>query len=199
MSNTSADSIKHAILSYLAIYGLIDDYLKNNLVAFVSDGASAMLGRVSGVGIQLKNMYPKIIVWHCCNHHLELAVSDILKEINAFNHFQFFNEKLYSLYHQSPKNSNELKMCVGSLKQNLIEIGKIFTIRWVASSEKTLKAVWNNFESLNKHFSNFAIDNLRNSKEISKYSGLLKILASVEFVSNLGEYLNILIYSLYIL
>lgn len=132
LSNTSADSIKYAILLYLAIYGLIDDYLKNNLVAFVSDWASAMLGRVSGVGIQLKNMYPKIIVLHCCNHHLELAVSDTLKKINALNHFQFFIEKLYSLYHQSPKNSNELKMCAASLEQNLIKIGKIFSIRWVA-------------------------------------------------------------------
>jgi len=78
-------------------------------------------------------------------------------------------------------------MCAASLDQNLMKIGKIFTIRWVASSEKTLKAVWNNFEALNKHFSNSAIDNLRNSKERSKYSGLLRILASVEFVGNLGE------------
>jgi len=81
LSNTSADSIKNAILSTLAVYGLTDDYLKNNFVAFVSDGASAMLGRISGVGTQLKIMYPKIIVWHCCNHCLELAVCDTLKEI----------------------------------------------------------------------------------------------------------------------
>jgi len=141
-----------------------------------------MLGRISGVGTQLK-----IIVWHCCNHRLELAVCDTLKEINAINNFQFFIEKLYSLYHQSPKNSNQLKMCAASLEKNLMKIGKIFTIRWVASSEKPLKAVWNNFEALNKHFSNSAIDNLKNSKERSKYSGLLRILASVEFVGNLGE------------
>lgn len=69
-------------------------------------------------------------------------------------------------------------MCAASLEQNLIKIGKMFTLRWVASSEKTLKAVWNNFETLNKHFSNSAIDNLRTSKERSKYLGLLKILPS---------------------
>lgn len=187
LSNTSVDSIKNTIISNLAMYGLIDIYLNNNLVAFVSDGASAMLGRKSGVGIQLKKMYPQIILWHCCNHRLELAVCDTVKEINAINNFQCFIEKLYSLYHQSPKNANELKMCAASLEQNLIKIGKIFTIRWIASSEKTLKAVWNNFETLSKHFSNSAVDNLRTSKERSKYSGLLKTLASVEFVSNLGE------------
>jgi len=78
-------------------------------------------------------------------------------------------------------------MCAASLEQNLMKIGKIFTIRWVVSSEKTLKAVWNNFEALNKHFSYSAIDNLKDSKERSKYSGLLRILVSVEFVGNLGE------------
>jgi hypothetical protein len=41
--------------------------LKKNLVAFFSNGASEMLGRISGVEIQLKNIYPKIIVWHCCS------------------------------------------------------------------------------------------------------------------------------------
>jgi len=50
LSNTSAISIKNSILSTLAVYGLTDDYLKNNFVAFVSDGTSAMLGRISGVG-----------------------------------------------------------------------------------------------------------------------------------------------------
>lgn len=54
LSNTSAVSIKNAIISNFPMYGIIDDYLKTNLIAFVSDGASAMLGRKSGVCIQLK-------------------------------------------------------------------------------------------------------------------------------------------------
>jgi hypothetical protein len=53
-----------------------------------------------------------------------VVVSDTFKEINALNNFQFFIEKLYSLYHQSPKNSNKLRMCAASLEQNLIKIKK---------------------------------------------------------------------------
>lgn len=71
-----------------------DHFLKQNLIAFVNDGASAMLGRVAGVGIKLKTMYPNIVVWHCCNHKLELAVCDTLKEVSGTNNFQSFIEKL---------------------------------------------------------------------------------------------------------
>jgi len=82
---------------------------------------------------------------------------------------------------------HELSECAASLETKLLHIGKIFTIRWVASSEKTLKAVWNNYVSLSDHFSKAAIDIKRDSKERSKYVGLKRILTSVEFITNLGK------------
>lgn len=187
VQNTSANSIKTAILTDLYAHGLTDDFLKENLIAFVSDGASNMLGRLSGVGVQLQSLYPNILIWHCCNHRLELAVSDTLKEVQGTNHFQSFIEKIYALYHQSPKNMHDLSECAASLETKLLHIGKIFTIRWVASSEKTLKAVWNNYVPLSDHFSKAAIDIKRDSKERSKYVGLKRILTSVEFITNLGK------------
>jgi len=78
-------------------------------------------------------------------------------------------------------------MCATSLEQKLLHIGKIFTIRWVASSEKTLKAVWNNYVALYNHFTNASNDTKRESKERSKYTGLRRILTAVEFVINLGK------------
>jgi len=187
VESTSADCIKKAISVDLSKYGLNDNFLKENLVAFVSDGASNMLGRISGVGTQLQKIFPDIIVWHCCNHRLELAVSDTLKEIHGTNHFQSFIENLYAIYHQSPKNMYELKMCATSLEQKLLHIGTIFTIRWVASSEKTLKAVWNYYAALYNHFTEASNDTKRESKEKSKYTGLRRILTAVEFVINLGK------------
>ncbi|KAF0751395.1 E3 SUMO-protein ligase KIAA1586-like isoform X4 [Aphis craccivora] len=158
VQNTSANSIKTAILTDLYAHGLTDDFLKENLIAFVSDGASNMLGRLSCVGVQLQSIYPNILIWHCCNHQLELAVFDTLKKVQGTNHFQSFIEKIYALYHQSPKNMHGLSECAASLETKLLHIGKIFTIRCVASSEKTLKAVWNNYVSLSDHFSKAAID-----------------------------------------
>lgn len=184
LHNTTADTILLAITNHLSKYGIKQEYLKINLVGFVSDGASNMLGRKSGVGVKLEKIYPNIILWHYCNHRLELAVSDTLKEVHGTNHFQSFIEKLYALYHQSPKNSNELIICAASLEQKLLHIGKIFTIRWVASSKQTLKVVWNNYTALYEHFYKASNDNQRDSKERTKYTGLKKILTSVEFVNN---------------
>lgn len=86
----------------------------------------------------------------------------------------------------SPKNMNELKECANSIDQQLLKIGKIFTIIWVALSLRTIKAVWNNYESLLQHFSNAIIDDQRSSKEKANYVGLKNTLKSIEFVHNLG-------------
>ncbi|XP_076829399.1 E3 SUMO-protein ligase KIAA1586-like [Brachyhypopomus gauderio] len=104
LADQSAATIFESLLKCLAFYGFDSNYLKNNLIAFASDGASVMLGRNSGVAALLLEKYPKIIIWHCLNHHLELAVSAAIKEVSAVNHFQAFFDKLYSLYSHSPKN-----------------------------------------------------------------------------------------------
>lgn len=45
------------LFQIFAMNCLDDTYLKHNLVAFVSDGASTMLAKISGVGIQLQKKY----------------------------------------------------------------------------------------------------------------------------------------------
>jgi len=74
-------------------------------------------------------------------------------------------DKLYSLFHQLPKNQNELKK---------------------ASSKRTVNAVINNFSALCEHFILASMDSTRDSKERSKYCGLFKMITSIEFVSNLN-------------
>jgi len=123
---------------------------------------------------------------------LELAVSDTIKEVQGLNHFQCFFEKLYSLYHQSPKNMTELNACAASLESSILNIGKIFTIWWVASSFRTVRAVWNNYVALHKHFQESSIDNKRDGKERSKYLGLNNMLTSKDFVFNLGMLYDVL-------
>ena len=69
-----------------------------------------MLGRKSGVVSQILGKYPNVIIWHCLNHRLELAVSDAIGEVTAVNHSQIFFDKLYSIYSMSPKNIHELRI-----------------------------------------------------------------------------------------
>ena len=40
-----------------------------------------MLGRNAGVGKRIKKIVPNIIVWHCLNHRLQLALDDAIVQI----------------------------------------------------------------------------------------------------------------------
>ncbi len=99
-----SNTIVTELLACLKKHGFTHEYLSDHLVAFASDGASAMIGGNSGVATQLKALYPRIVVWHCLNHRLELAVKDSLTELKSLFHFESFITKLYTIYSSSPKN-----------------------------------------------------------------------------------------------
>ena len=63
----------------------------------------------------LKDEFPDIVLWHCLNHRLELAVGNALNATSGTNDLQPFLESLYSLYSQSPKNMRELSGCAHDL------------------------------------------------------------------------------------
>lgn len=183
---TTAASITAALLGSLNKHGFSDDVLRDRLVAFACDGASVMLGKNAGVAALLLIKYPRLIIWHCFAHRLELSVSDTLNEVHGTNNFKIFMDKLYSVYSLSPKNQNELKDCAAGLDVQLLKIGKILDTRWVSSSVRTVKAVWESFSALHGHFTFASQDGSRDKREQSKYSGLANHLAANEFVRNLG-------------
>lgn len=91
------------------------------------DGASVTIGKNSEVATRL-NMFPNLIIWHCSNHRLELAVNDIVNEVDGINHLKKFMDKLYYLYHQSPKNQNELRQVASSVEKQILKIGRILSV-----------------------------------------------------------------------
>ncbi|KAJ3591725.1 hypothetical protein NHX12_006857 [Muraenolepis orangiensis] len=87
LESQRAKDIEEALLSCLDTAGFTEEWLQKNWVSFVSDGASVMLGKNSGVA------------------RVELAVSDAVDEVQAVNHFKVFLEKIHNLYSQSNKNA----------------------------------------------------------------------------------------------
>ena len=152
LENQTSATIVNTILTCLNKYEFDEDFLMRNLVAISTDGASVMLGRKCGVATTLARKFPNIITWHCLNHRLELAVSDAIRENKAVNHFQILFDKLYSIYSRSPKNKRKLSECSKEIDIQLQKIGRMFSVRWVASSYRTVAAVWNNFKPLCLHF-----------------------------------------------
>lgn len=186
LPSQDADTIKKTLLNTLYEYGLDDNFLSKNLLAFVSDGASVMLGKRSGVGKQMKDKFPNLFIWHCLNHRLELAVGDAIKSVTSLNHFQSFLDCLYSVYSQSAKNQNELKSISEQLDTQIKKIGRIFNVRWVASSFRTISAVWKSYEALNVHFQTASNDMARDLRERQKFKGLKSKISSKEFLLDLG-------------
>uniref|UniRef100_H2ZRS2 HAT C-terminal dimerisation domain-containing protein n=1 Tax=Latimeria chalumnae TaxID=7897 RepID=H2ZRS2_LATCH len=180
-----AEGVVSALIECLQNAGFTDCYLQENWVSFVSDGASVMLGRNSGVATRLCLKYPQLFTWHCTNHRLELAVADAIDEVTTVNHFKAFMEKLHNTYSQSNKNEWELHEALAEVGSQILCIGRILDVRWVASSFRTVQTVWMSFGALYKHFENASSDALRNGKERQTYMGLAARLASLEFLCDL--------------
>ena len=98
LESLCASHIADKIVDCLLKNGYSIELLQEVIIGFCSDGASVMLGTKSGVGKLLKDKFPDIILWHCLNHRLELAVGIALEIIGGTNDFQSFLEHLYSLY-----------------------------------------------------------------------------------------------------
>uniref|UniRef100_H3AMQ0 DUF4371 domain-containing protein n=1 Tax=Latimeria chalumnae TaxID=7897 RepID=H3AMQ0_LATCH len=96
LNDLSSEGILNSLLSVLK-KNVTEDFLTKCLVVVACDGASVMFGCNTGVVKRLQDMFPNIIAWHCSAHHLELAVSDVMKDVEATNHFKSLLDKLYSL------------------------------------------------------------------------------------------------------
>ena len=129
LNDQTAETIFNAVLISLRQYGIDNDYLPKKLISFASDGASTMIGKKSGVSKLFKDNFPRIVLWHCLNHRIELAVVDTIKETKQINNFQIFVEKLYSTYSRSSKNQGQLREHCRALDIVFNKIGKVFTIR----------------------------------------------------------------------
>ena len=128
------------------------ELLQEAFIGFCSDVPSMMLGTNSGFRKLLKDKFPDIILWHCLNHKLELAVGNALNIISGINDFQAFLQHLYSLYSKLPKNKRELGKCSHDLQMALKKIGKVFTVRLAALFFWAVSAVWHSFPALSQHF-----------------------------------------------
>jgi len=182
----NAASIVSALLKCLNAHGLSDDFIEQHWVGLATDGASVMLGRKAGVAKMITDKFPHVIPWHCLAHRLELGVHDTLNEVSGTNNFKSFMDKLYSLYSMSPKNQTELSECAAQLEIQFLTIGRVLDTRWVASSVRTVRAVWESYPALHKHFRDASSDSERSARERSMYSGLADRMSTKEFVQNLA-------------
>lgn len=186
LSSLNALSIFNSLLLCLENHGFTRDVLKRRLIAITCDGAAVLMGKNNGVIKLFEEVCPSLIVWHCANHRLELAVRDSIKAVAGIDRFKRFIDKIYALYSASPKNARDLSECAKSLNIQLIKIGRLLSTRWVASSFRTAEAVWNDYEALVLHFQHSKVSTGRTRKEKHLYAELDDYICSSEFLLDLG-------------
>lgn len=186
LQSQTSKCVTDSLLRCLKAAGFREEFLQAHWICFVSDGASVMTGRKSGVAQRLCEKYPRLFIWNCLNHRLELAIADALDDVAAINHFKCFMDSLYSLFSQSPKCQRELTEVSADINCQLQKIGRILGVRWIASSYRSVRAVWNCVTALHSYFRQSSDDATREAKQRQKFKGLALRLESPEFLCNLG-------------
>jgi len=93
--------------------------------------------------------------------------------------------KVYILYIASHRRTCENlvavpMICISASKR----IGKVFAMRWVASSLRAVSAVKHYFPALGQHFQNASKNETRQSAEKARFQGLLSKLALMADIFN---------------
>ena len=77
IADGKSQTVTHAVIDCLSQHGT--DMTK--CVSLATDGASVMLGKMTGIGVQLKSIcMPFVVQTHCFAHRLNLAVMDSMKK-----------------------------------------------------------------------------------------------------------------------
>ena len=72
-----------------------------SLIGANFDGASVMMGAMSGVQALLQKDFPPVIVIHCVAHKAELSVLDSAKSIPYIQTFEATIKSIFNFYHFS--------------------------------------------------------------------------------------------------
>ncbi|CAB4020014.1 Hypothetical predicted protein [Paramuricea clavata] len=186
LEGQDAESVFKCLLTTLAEFGFDEDYLSKNLIAFTIDGASVMLGIHCGVGQRLKEKFLVLFLWHCLNHRLELAISDAVSSVDGFYTIQTFFDNIYSVYSYLSKLQRELSEISRDLDLQVKNIGKILTVRWITSSFRATKALWNDYPALYSHFRKVSEDKSIKYTDRATYQGIVKKLSTRKFVEDVA-------------
>ncbi|QQP36819.1 Uncharacterized protein FKW44_022028 [Caligus rogercresseyi] len=62
----------------------------------------------------------------------------------------------------------ELSECAHNLKITLRRIGRVFNVRWVASSWRAVNAVWHSYGALAQHFRDASEDSTKDGERESQ-------------------------------
>lgn len=116
------------------------NYVKRNLIGYVSDGEAVMSGHRGGLLSYFQaNTDNFVYAVHCMAHRLELAIVKSFKIIPYFARFEKFINDLFQFYNlNSSKRKAHLKETANMMKKKLYALNYIYHVRWISSELQSI-------------------------------------------------------------
>ena len=160
-------------------------------VSLATDGASVMMGKKTGVGVQLKSKFcPFITQTHCIAHRLNLAITDAIKNNETLKKFKEMFQTLYNFMSASTLRINTLKAMQDLLNEPEITIKEPHSIRWLGL-KKSVEVVYDCYGSLLATLSNLATAN-PTAKGLFKYFSSYKTALLIGLMLDIHTELGVL-------
>ncbi|KAJ8353632.1 hypothetical protein SKAU_G00211990 [Synaphobranchus kaupii] len=139
----TGEAICDTLIQSLNEQGITEDILQYRLLGF------AMMGKYRGTAMLLRECTNEdLVIIHCMNHTLELAVHDAVNEVTSASHFQIFNDSLYVFFSQSPKHMRELESVAAELGMRTRRVDRVFDIHWLSLSCTSVMSLWESYPAL---------------------------------------------------
>lgn len=163
----------------------------NNCVSLATDGAATMMGKKTGVGVQLKSKYaPFVLQTHCVAHRLNLACVDSIKEKDFLVKFREKFTNLFNFISASANRVHALKEIQSLLHEPELSIKDPHNVRWLGL-KNAVEAVFESYSSILATLSKFASEKSAVAKGLYKYYSSYKVVLVTAFMLDVHTELSI--------
>jgi hypothetical protein len=147
-AQADAEGLQTAIETSFSRIGI--SRFPDRLVGLNIDGASVNMGVHAGLGAKVCETAPWLVLVHCFNHHIELAIKDAF-DASAFSKIDKMLRVLHSLYNVSPKRYRELKQLAEAWETSIPKPTKATGTRWFEHKVNTMKIALEHYGSFLSH------------------------------------------------
>lgn len=160
-------------------------------VSLATDGASVMMGRKSGVGVQIKSKAaPFCLQTHCVAHRLNLAVTDSVKNIDTIKKFSEKFGQLYNYFSASGNRTYTLKQMQNILEEPELTVKEPFSVRWLGL-KRAVEAVYDCYGSILSSLSSLGCENDTKAKGLHKFFSSYKTALLLGFMLDVHTILGV--------
>jgi hypothetical protein len=140
-----------------------------------TDGASAMVGKKTGLTGHFLELNPSMRNTHCSAHRVALVAEQAADRVDAVKTFRETITSIYYYFHRSPAKVDSLEKVQKILEEPVVKFKEVHAIRWLSfflAIETVVKALHSLLTYLQS----------RNPQQDPKAQGLLKKVAQEQFI-----------------